>query len=132
MKQQICKTKEEALDFVTNELNIQLSQFPTTNNPMDSMIASSTMMQKQQQQQEDNNSLIGKGQYYYFQSMRNKCCIVKPKRGAASDLVFLVSSLPELEQAMNEILGTPILGEMGNRHDSVLITRIFSGNRICH
>ena len=81
---------------------------------------------------EDNNSLIGKGQYYYFQSMRNKCCIVKPKRGAASDLVFLVSSLPELEQAMNEILGTPILGEMGNRHDSVLITRIFSGNRICH
>ena len=56
MKQQICKTKEEALDFVTNELNIQLSQFPTTNNPMDSMIASSTMMQKQQQQQEDNNS----------------------------------------------------------------------------
>jgi len=127
MKQQICKTKEEALDFVTNELNIQLSQFPTTNNPMDSMIASSMMMQQQQQQQEDNNSLIGKGQYYYFQSMKNKCCIVKPKRGAASDLVFLVSSLSELEHAMNEILGTPILGEMGNRHDSVLIQEFLVG-----
>jgi len=118
MKQKMCKTIEEALEFAENGLGIQLSKSPRPITSRQDSIASSI---------EKETGLIGRGQYHYFDAMAKKLCIVKPKRGAASDSVFLVSSISEMEEAFAEILGSSVLGEMREKHDSVLVQEFVVG-----
>lgn len=116
VKQKLCRTVEEALKFAKNDLRVIFSEKSVG-------LTQSTVKTSEEQE----NGLIGRGQHYYFGGLANSVCIVKPKRGAASDSVFLVTSIDEMKEAFAEIIGSTVLGEIKQSHDSVLVQEFVTG-----
>mmetsp|Transcript_19588 Transcript_19588/g.29053 ORF Transcript_19588/g.29053 Transcript_19588/m.29053 type:complete len:546 (+) Transcript_19588:160-1797(+) len=116
VNQKLCKTVEEALEFAKTELGVILPE-RSVGLPQNTRQAS----------EEQESGLIGRGQHYYFGGLANNVCIVKPKRGAASDSVHLVTSVDDMKEAFAEIIGSTVLGEMKESHGSVLVQEFVVG-----
>ena len=135
VRQKMCETLEEALDFAS-ELGVrggeddddaeidEPSQLPDENT-------------KDEEREEDglhdmssNNGLLGMATNDHTDgsSLSKRYCVVKPSRGVASDDVHLCPDLDSVQAAFTRIKGSSVFGSMhGEKNDNVLVQEFASG-----
>lgn len=118
VKQNLCKTLEEAVEFA-NTLGISDEEEREPQRSTDEVVETAASTE------EEFTGLLGEGRNTKL--LDKKMCVVKPIRGAASDSVFLCQTPEEVRQAYADIFGTSILGSLGNKHDTVLVQEFATG-----
>ncbi len=124
VKQKMCLSLEEALEFA-KELGV-VSTGAGSNEDHDSGENSYTTHDRDttelEQDKELNRGNLGRGSNSPGRpSNDGKFCVIKPKRGVASDDVQFCSNLDDVKIAFERIQGTAVFGSIsGERNDAVV------------
>jgi hypothetical protein len=138
VRQAMCHTKEEALAFAQNELGVvSQSDLEVIDDAKETDEKEQSIIKKKGQNydgKQSNESCINNGKLGRAtnipQTHRSSqaYCVVKPKRGVASDDVFLCHSLEEVEHAFDKIYNTFVFGSInGESNDAVLVQEFAAG-----
>ena len=126
VKQKMCSSKDEAVDFA-KELGVKStteSTITAINEKSDRELPS---IQKNKDSDGFNPGTLGQAQNTPTTiSPDGKYCIVKPCRGVASDDVHFCSNIDEVRTAFEKVHQSSVFGSTeGDKHSSVVSDQIF-------
>lgn len=143
VRQKMCETLEEALDFAA-ELGVRgraengedkMSENVAGSKEGAAGVGVSDMLDgaddhRDEDHMPSNNGLLGMATNDHSDgtSLGGLYCVVKPSRGVASDDVHLCQDLESVQTAFTRIKDSTVFGSMhGERHDKVLVQEFASG-----
>ena len=143
VRQKMCQTLEEAVDFAT-ELGVrgraendvdEISESAAGSEEGAAGVGASDMLNGTDNRRDEdhvpsNNGLLGMATNDHSDgtSLGGRYCVVKPSRGVASDDVHLCQDLESVQTAFTRIKDSTVFGSMhGERHDKVLVQEFASG-----
>lgn len=139
VKQKLCSTPEEAVDFA-RELGVAETEEDSSSTRDDNDKSETSQQTSVATNEQDinihndddihaNTGSLGNATNVHHHDASDDChmCIVKPIRGAATDSVFLCKSQNDVKKAFGLIYGMPVFDTPKLLHDSVLVQEFASG-----
>jgi hypothetical protein len=125
VKQKMCKTLEEAVEFATVTLGMKhVGDEEDVKNPM----VVNEVVDEEMRSNSWNGGVLGSASNTPMDiSKQGKYCVIKPKRGVASDDVYFCTNVQEVKTAFQKIHGTSVFGSISSeKNDDVVSACIVS------